>query len=280
MLAIIEIIITIIIVILLALFIKNRAQKAYDLHGRFSIIKRWTPGDRGEYSVMGQLSRLDNKQYFVINDLLFRKSNGATIQIDHIVVSPYGVFVIETKNISGYIYGTEKANQWLRRWKGYSLGGIYTQNELSFDNPIKQNKIHIDALSERLGVGMQIPYYSIIAFSPEATLQVNTDKPNVIYWTKIRNYIQRYDKAIMSIEEAKNIYENIAALNITDPEVRSIHALSVSARKKIYEEQTKNAIANGKCPQCGGNLILRNGAYGRFYGCSNYPNCKYTHPAY
>ena len=56
MLAIIEIIIAIVIVILLALFIKNRAQKAYDLHGRFSIIKRWTPGDRGEYSVMGLMA--------------------------------------------------------------------------------------------------------------------------------------------------------------------------------------------------------------------------------
>ena len=37
-------------------------------------------------------------------------------------------------------------------------------------------------------------------------------------------------------------------------------------------------IANGYCPQCGGKLILRQGKYGGFYGCCNYPNCKFTHP--
>lgn len=257
------------------LILKKRAHNAQGSPG-YSIR---TPGDVGEYAVIRQLRRLDDERYFIINDLLFRKSNGATIQIDHIVVSPYGVFVIETKNISGYIYGTEKANQWLRRWKGYSRRGRYTENELSFDNPLRQNNIHIDALSDRIGVGMQIPYYSIIAFSPESTLRVKTDKQNVIYWSEIRDYIRQYDTAIMSIEEAKNIYENIIALNINVQEVRSLHAESASARKKYHEEKTKNAISSGKCPQCGGNLVLREGVYGRFYGCSNYPNCKYTYPA-
>lgn len=267
---------TILLVILLVLVIRKRSL----YRGRFSWTIGSTPGDRGEYAVMRQLRRLSDEQYFVINDLLFRKSNGATIQIDHIVVSPYGVFVIETKNISGYIYGTENANQWLRRWKGYAPGGFYKENELSFDNPLRQNDIHIEALSDRLGAGMQIPYYSIIAFSPEATLRVKTDKQNIIYWSEIRNYIRQYDKAIMSIEEAKNIYENIVALNIANSEVRSQHAESANARKEYHKEQTKNAIMNGKCPECGGNLILREGTYGRFYGCSNYPKCKYTHPAY
>lgn len=82
----------------------------------------------------------------------------------------------------------------------------------------------------------------------------------------------------MSIEEARNVYENIKALNITNPEVRSQHAESANARKRNYEEQEKNAIGHGKCPRCGGMLVLRQGIYGSFYGCSNYPNCKYTHP--
>jgi len=237
-----------------------------------------SPGQKGENSVIRELSRLNGKIYFIINDLLFRKSNGLTIQIDHVVVSPYGVFVIETKNISGYIYGSETANQWLRRWKGYAPGGIYEEDELSFDNPIRQNEAHIDALSERIGRGMQIPYYSVIAFSPEATLKVKTSLQILVYWSEIRDYICRYDKPIMSVEEAQNVYANIVALNITDKEVRSKHAETANARKKNFEIQSTTAVSNGKCPRCGGNLVLRNGTYGSFYGCSNYPNCKYTHP--
>lgn len=237
-----------------------------------------TPGQRGENRVKSKLSWLNSKEYFIINDLLFRKSNGLTIQIDHVVVSPYGVFVIETKNISGYIYGSETANQWLRRWKGYARGGRYKEDELSFDNPIRQNEAHIDALSERIGRGLQIPYYSIIAFSPEATLKVKTGQQNVIYWSEIRDYINRFKEPIMSVEEARNIYENIVALNIADLEVRNKHAASANARKKNFETQSKTAVSNGKCPRCGGNLVLRQGAYGAFYGCTNYPKCKYTHP--
>jgi DNA topoisomerase-1 len=30
------------------------------------------------------------------------------------------------------------------------------------------------------------------------------------------------------------------------------------------------------CPECGGRLILRRGRFGKFYGCENYPTCKYT----
>ena len=243
--------------------------------GGFPWIYR-TPGEKGEYKVAGQLSVLDPQRYFIINDLVFRKSNGLTSQIDHVVVSPYGVFVIETKNISGYVYGSETANQWLRRWKGYSRRGHYKQDELSFDNPILQNEAHIDALSERIGRGMQIPYYSIIAFSPVATLKVRADKHHVIYWNEIRSCIYGYDKPIMDIEEAKNLYENIVALNIRDPEVRNQHAESAYERKRNFEEKANTAVSKGICPRCGGNLVLREGMYGRFYGCSNYPNCKYT----
>ena len=236
-----------------------------------------TPGQRGENRVKSKLSWLNSKEYFIINDLLFRKNNGLTIQIDHVVVSPYGVFVIETKNISGYIYGSETSNQWLRRWKGYARGGRYKEDELSFDNPIRQNEVHIDALSERLGRGLQIPYYSIIVFSPEATLKVKTSQQNVIYWSELRDYIYRFKEPVMSVEEAQNVYENIVALNVTDPKVRNMHAASANARKKNYEIESEAAVSNGKCPRCGGNLVLRQGTYGAFYGCSNYPKCRYTH---
>lgn len=231
-----------------------------------------TAGEEGEYYVARQLRRLNDSKYFVINNLLFRKRNGFTNQIDHLVVSPYGVFVIETKNIYGYIHGASKSKLWRSYWRD--------GRDLAFDNPVLQNEAHINALEERLGVGRQIPYYSIIAFSPTADLQVNVTNADVIHWTQIRQLIRAYKEPVMSIEEARSIYDEIVALNITNPEVRRTHGQNANARKVDFERRTDNALDNGKCPKCGGNLVRRTGTYGAFYGCSNYPNCKYTHPAY
>ena len=229
-------------------------------------------GEEGEYYAARQLRRLNDKEYFVINDLLFRKRNGFTSQIDHVVVSPYGVFVIETKNIYGYIHGKDQSKLWRSYWRD--------GRDMAFDNPVLQNEAHIMALEERLGVGRQIPYYSIIAFTPTADLQVRVTKANVIYWTQLRKLIRAYKEPVMSIEEAQSLYNEIVLLNITDPEVRSSHAQSAQARKDNFERHNDEALDNGKCPRCGGNLVRRTGTYGAFYGCSNYPNCKYTHPAY
>ena len=231
-----------------------------------------SPGEEGEYYVAERLKRLNREKYFVINDFLFRKRNGYTNQIDHLVVSPYGVFVIETKNIYGYIHGSEKSKLWRSYWRD--------GRDLAFDNPISQNEAHINALSDRLGDGRQIYYISVIAFSPNADLQVNVGEDvRVIYWTQIRELIRAYAEPVMSIEETQNLYEEILALNITDAEIRSKHGQYANARKVSFEEKTNNAIDSGKCPKCGGELVRRTGTYGDFYGCSNYPDCKYTHPA-
>lgn len=267
---------------LLVLFIRlirKRVQRAYERSK--GVTRHWgmSPGERGEYYAARQLCRLDDSKYFVFNDLLIRKQNGLTCQIDHIVVCPSGVFVIETKNISGYIYGREKGQKWKRVWKAWWYG-IEHSNQLEFDNPVLQNEAHIEALSERMGRGRQIPYYSVIAFSPEAELRVEVEHIPVIYWTQLRDIIRSHKDESLTIEEARSLYNEISALNITDPDVRSMHGQQANARKINYEQKTDTALDNGKCPKCGGNLVLREGAYSRFYGCSNYPNCKYTHPAY
>ena len=228
-------------------------------------------GEEGEYYVAKRLRRLNDSKYFVINDLLFRKRNGNTIQIDHLVVSPYGVFVVETKNIYGYIHGTDKSKLWRSYWKD--------GRDLAFDNPISQNEAHISALEGRLGVGQQIPFYSIVAFTPSANLEVDVTTADVIYWTSLRQRIKEYKVPVMSIEAARLLYDRIVALNITDPEVRSLHGQNAHTRKAKYEQRANYALDNGKCPKCGGTLVRRTGTYGAFYGCSRYPYCKYTHPA-
>jgi len=79
-----------------------------------SLLKPFLPkikGFFGEKSVAFQLSRLDPSKYKVINNIILQ-SGEKTTQIDHVVVSNYGIFVIETKNYNGWILGDEYADYW------------------------------------------------------------------------------------------------------------------------------------------------------------------------
>ena len=91
-------------------------------------IKGWV----GEKKVARYLRRL-SEEYTVLNDVILPTETGTT-QIDHIVVSPYGVFVIETKNYRGWIFGGEKSAQWTQNIYGHKR---------SFMNPLRQNYAHV-----------------------------------------------------------------------------------------------------------------------------------------
>ena len=231
-------------------------------------------GRRGERAVRWRLGWLPD-EYFVINDLMVNRGNGYTSQIDHVVVSKYGVFVIETKNISGHIYGNEYSPKWKRYWKAWYYG-VEHSNELEFDNPILQNEAHIKALSQI--IGNRVTYIPIIAFSTNGELHVSVEHTHVIYSSQVRRLIRSYREPVMSYEQAQKIYENLVANNITDENVRAQHSARAQLNKNNYQQRQEEAISNGRCPSCGGKLAKRQGKYGVFYGCSNYPKCKYTKP--
>lgn len=195
-------------------------------------------GEEGEYYVARQLRKLPKKEYFIINDLLLHRKNGRTTQIDHVVVSPYGIFVIETKNISGYVYGTEYGKKWVRHWKGYQRGGYYGEDTLEFDNPVLQNGAHVKALFEYLGK-YNTRFIPIIAFSPGATLKVNVQSVAVIYWPQIVKEIKKYTDQCISVEQTEVIYKFLLALNIKDEESRKQHAIRANINKNNY----KNSIS-------------------------------------
>jgi hypothetical protein len=86
--------------------------------------------------------RLDRATYRAVHDITLPTPDGTT-QIDHVVVSRYGVFVIETKNMKGWIFGGERQAQWTQR--------IYRYTN-RFQNPLLQNYTHVKALQALLDV--------------------------------------------------------------------------------------------------------------------------------
>lgn len=219
-------------------------------------------GKAGEMRVAKILSKLPEEEYRVINNLLIKQGNKTT-QIDHVVVSEYRIFVIETKHYRGWIYGDANREYWTQNIYG---------NKYDLWNPIHQNQGHVRALRRVL---TDIPpgvFISIVTFSRQASLDIRNSE-NVIYWDELKDVIRSYQRKLISTEQAQNAYETLSAANIDSKDNQKQHVRHVREQISKREE----TIAKGRCPRCGGELVLRKGTYGPFYGCSNYPRCKFTH---
>ncbi len=91
-----------------------------------------TPGGKGwigEFSVNVGTKLFLNDRYHLVKNVTLPTGEGTT-QIDHVIVSPFGIFVIETKNMNGGIYGSEHEKQWTQ-----ALGG----KKIPFKKTFRQN---------------------------------------------------------------------------------------------------------------------------------------------
>ncbi|MCR4715764.1 MAG: NERD domain-containing protein [Lachnospiraceae bacterium] len=145
-------------------------------------------GKAGERVVAKILNELSGSEYTVMNDILLQMGNISS-QIDHVVISEYGIFVIETKNFVGEVRGTEEANRW-----------IQTINDKSnwFYSPIKQNERHCQAIAKCLEISDPGIFIPIVVFSKKTSLNVETSTP-VIYPDSLIEHISSYkDKRVSS----------------------------------------------------------------------------------
>lgn len=125
-------------------------------------------GGLGEKMVIhAGLKKLDPGVYRHFNDLYLSRSDGkGSTQIDHVVVSPFGIFVIETKNYKGWIFGSEKQSQWTQQ--------IFRKKH-RFQNPLCQNHLHVRALVEFLGIP-EDRFHSVVFFIGET--EFKTEMPD------------------------------------------------------------------------------------------------------
>lgn len=228
-------------------------------------------GKAGERRVARKLDWL-SEEYIILNDIMLPTQYGTT-QIDHIVVSPYGIFVIETKNYKGWIFGHENSEEWKqsllgkKRWYGWS------SEQHKFRNPIRQNLSHTRAIKRLLSDIGDFRIIPIVVFSDRAELNITTPNHIVVNWCNLRNAIKQFNVPCIPEEFLTTITNKITSANIVEEKYRETHAYSVQQTQL----RKRQMIESGICPQCKSALVERNGKYGRFLGCSNYPKCKFTH---
>ena len=219
-------------------------------------------GRIGEKKVRKQLGMLPSANYKILNDVMVKGKKG-TSQIDHIVVSPQGIFVIETKNYKGWIHGSENSEYWTQ---------TIFRFKTRFRNPIKQNWGHIYTLKETLPEYKDVPYYPIVVFVGKAKLKNIDVKTDVIHADRLFETITRGRGGIqLGHNDIERIITPLKEASIKDTQTKKDHVSRIKWNVKIRKMKERVLI----CPQCGGQLVKRSGRYGEFYGCKNYPQCKY-----
>lgn len=218
-------------------------------------------GRRGEQCIFSILKQLPD-EYYTGNDIVIQR-NGYSVQIDHVVISPYGIFVIETKNYTGWIYGNDDSDQWTKNMYGHKY---------HFGNPLKQNYSHVKALADLFCMSVN-SFIPIVVFLHGADLRCNTSG-TVIYAGQLLEEIYSHRQQVMTLSDVQRLTTILNNATIETKETRKEHL------NKVYENigRKNHLIYNGICPKCGGYLVEREGRYGFFLGCSNYPRCKFTTP--
>jgi restriction system protein len=177
-------------------------------------------GTRGEMAVIVmQKIFLDSKIYIDINDVTIQTPTGTT-QIDHIIVSKFGIFVIETKNMSGWIFGSPNQAQWTQ-----SLPG---GNKFRFQNPLRQNYKHTKSLEEFLGVDHNL-IHSVVLFVGDTKFK--TEMPDNVLDGGYIPYIKSKSRVLfMDDEVAKMVVAIRSGMMPRSTQTRREHIESLSAR--------------------------------------------------
>lgn len=218
-------------------------------------------GEAGEARVRRSTIRnLPAETYHQFHNVTLPTPYG-TAQIDHIIVSRFGIFVVETKNMKGWIFGGPNHTQWTQ---------VLFHESYKFQNPIHQNYTHIRALNTLLNVSPRV-IYSVIVFIGDSIFK--TPMPsNVLSGRRLISYINSYCVEILSESEVQQAATRIREVRLEPSrETTRQHVSRLQMRPRASSER--------KCPVCGNSMVLRIAKHGfragnQFWGCSRYPKCR------
>ncbi len=263
-------------------------------------------GKQGEKLTEVELNklRLLGHRGRVLRNVYVPKDNGETTEVDVVFITKKGVFVIESKNYSGWIFGNEKDYVW--------TATLSKTNKNSFYNPVKQNENHVKWLKHYLND--KIPMFSLIVFSKRCELKKIAVESENVHVIKREQVFKTIDKIwdntddILCESTMESIYKLLKALTNVDEATRLAHIKNINdkvgnkskskemkilinenhSKDNIMDENSEIEVSEENqsqsstliCPRCKGELVLRVAKKGEnkgntFYGCSSYPKCRY-----
>lgn len=218
----------------------------------------WIRGWLGE--AQGSLAHLflDPEVYFRINNVTLPTPNGTT-QLDHVIVSKFGIFVVETKNMKGWIFGNEHDREWTQ---------VIFGKKYRFQNPLHQNYRHIHALSHFLGL-QDDQFFSVVMFWGDCTFKTLMP-PNILR----DGYLRHFKSKTEVLFSDENVQQIVASIR------NGMLPQTWATRRQHVTDLKERFSSKSTCAKCGGALILRTAKSGgnagsQFYGCAKFPACRY-----
>ncbi|MBD3276413.1 MAG: NERD domain-containing protein [Candidatus Marinimicrobia bacterium] len=158
----------------------------------------WFRGFFGEIQVRFLLALLPNKKYTKINNIILPSGNGST-EIDHIILSLNGIFVIETKNRSGWIYGSKNSANWTQTFEN--------GRKFQFQNPLRQNYKHTETVIDLLNISEE-NVHSLVAFSGKAKFKTKLPA-NVLTYKQIPSYIKSFHQKVFTQDQVEEFFNKL-----------------------------------------------------------------------
>lgn len=265
---------------------RNYTKSSYYMVTKTSPIQLYfDKGKLGEYMTYKYLRSAEKNGAKFLFNIYIPKGEEETTEIDVLMIHAKGLFVFESKNYSGWIFGSENQKNWyqtLPQGKGRS-------HKESFYNPIMQNRTHIKHLKAL--VGEDIPVHSIIVFSERCTLkkvEVKSDDIRVIKRDKVYDtaaaICAKTETAVLSNAQISEIYDKLYPYTQVSEAAKVQHIQNIEKKQPCVEilpvEERITTEQEKLCPRCNSVLVLRTVAKGenagsQFYGCSNFPKCRY-----
>lgn len=225
----------------------------------------WFKGLIGEFVVkLTAKLRLPSNTYFPFHNVTLPTADSST-QIDHIFVSEFGIFVVETKNMKGWIFGGEKQRQWTQK--------IYKKS-FRFQNPLHQNYKHVKTLGELLNVSSEA-IHSVIVFVGDCRLK-SPFPSNVAKGGEYVSFIKSFSEPVLTQTEVQNVISQIQEGRLEPSRAtHQKHVEHLNARSNMSADRT--------CVKCGEKMVLRTAKRGtnsgkQFWGCTAFPKCKAIQP--
>lgn len=213
-------------------------------------------GQFGEFATEFALTNDNLPGELIVLKNVYIPYQNKTTEIDVLMLHEKGIFVFESKNYSGWIFGSEDQLNWTQSLQGGSKNKFY--------NPIRQNRTHIKALSEYLEKPMS-EFISYIVFSERCTLKKVPEDTEDVVIVRRPNMLKKLRTKLKS-----------SPIKYSRAEIDALaKRLEILTNRSDCEKMQHIEDIKTKCPFCGNQLVLRKGKYGAFWGCSSYPKCHF-----